>query len=339
MSKNTIEINSINLLVENCSIIDNGNINEVPNHLISISGGNLAFIGKKQLKIYSEECENLYYKIKDISEYFSQKTFERHLFHELIPLLKRENRIATQKDFTTFLNHFKNKKIENYQISREIYGVYFEKQNIILGNFLIINTVINKQIFDRFKQLCDDDEIPKFLIEVNVLAKDIIKANEIATLKFEQFENIIAFIVGDLSRKRNIKILSEIDTSAEKIFISSPGKITHKNNSNYSLIIDLDDEKINGQQNGNDTIWKLFSKDKNTDLEKRIKNTIEWSGKALRDDNKAKTLIQFMFAIECSLHIQPKNSIINSSILSLISDNIAFLLYDDFENRKMISAR
>ena len=55
---------------------------------------------------------NLYYKIKDISEYFSQKTFERHLFHELIPLLKRENRIATQKDFTTFLNHFKNKKIE-----------------------------------------------------------------------------------------------------------------------------------------------------------------------------------------------------------------------------------
>lgn len=337
MIQNIPEIKSINLLLQNSSIIEKDDISDYPYHIITFDFGRLAFIGNNQVKIYVEESENLYYKIKEISEYFSKKTFERHLFYELIPLLKKENRLATEKDLITFKSQFKNQKIENYKISREIYGVYFEKDKIILGDFSIFNTVKNKEIFNKFKKLCDDDEIPQFLIEVDISAKDIIKANEIASLKFEQFENIIAFIVGDLYRKKNVKILNKIDTSSAQIFISSTKKISHQKNSNYSLIIDLDDEYFINQQNGNDKIWELFSKNRTTDLEKRIKNTIEWSGKALKDDNKAKILIQFMFAIECTLHIQPKNNIINSSILSLISDNIAFLLFEDFEKRKMIS--
>jgi len=81
-------------------------------------------------------------------------------------------------------------------------------------------------------------------------------------------------------------------------------------------------------------VYGIYSrKTKNSELEIRVKNSIEWIGKALKDSNNAKTLIQFMFAIESILHIE-KDKIINPSILSQISDNIAFLLSENVENRK-----
>ncbi|MEC5158108.1 hypothetical protein [Chryseobacterium sp. MP_3.2] len=90
-------------------------------------------------------------------------------------------------------------------------------------------------------------------------------------------------------------------------------------------------------ENGNNKVWELYSKLNNNKLEKRIKNAVEWTGKALKDENNAKALIQFIFAIECILHIDTKN-IINPSILSQISDNIAFLLSEDFDQRKIIAS-
>lgn len=338
MTKESPELHSIKLLVENSSIIKEGLVNEKPSKYFNSKFGKLVFSGIKQYRIYSEESENLYYKIKEISNFFSKKNFEKYLFTEFIPILKDENRIAVENDIKLFATYFKKQNIENYKISREIYGLDFKGLKITLGQFSIINSLLNKEIYDKFKKLCDEDEIPKYLIEVNIKAKDISKAKEIANLKFEQFENIIAFMVGDLSRKKNIKILNNLDTSSQQIFIISSNKIHHQQKQNYSLIIDIDDNYFIDNQNGNAKIWQLFSNDKTSDLEKRIINAIEWAGKALKDDNEAKVLIQFMFAIECALHIQPKNTIINSSILSLISDNIAFLLYDDFDNRKMISS-
>ncbi|GEM_PF-3269648 len=338
MTKKSPELSSINLLLENSSIIKNGVICEKPSKQFYLESGQLVFSGTKQYQIFNKESENLYYRIREISDFFSEKTFANYLFTEFIPIIKNENRVVLENDFNLLVTYFKNQKIKTYKISREIHGVYIEKDKIKLGDFIIFNTVKNKETLNKFRKLCDADEIPQFLIEIDIHAKDIDKAIEIANLKFEQFENIIAFIVGDLSRKKNIKIVNKIDTTSKKIFISSEKKISHRENSNYSLIIDLDEEYFINKQLGNDKIWKLFSTESSNDLEKRIKNSIEWAGKALKDENDAKVLIQFMFAIECALHIQPKNTIINSSILSLISDNIAFLLYDDFDNRKMISS-
>ncbi len=338
MTKKDSELNSINLLLKNSSIIEKDNIKEYPHHLISLDSEKLAFIGTAQVKVYVEETENLYYNITEISDSFSEKAFKQYLFHDFIPILKKEKRYAVEKDLTLFVEHFKKQKVENYKISREIHGVSFEKDTVYLGSFSLINSSAHKQTLNKFKDFSEDSEIPNFLIEIDIKAKDVDKATEIGNLKFEQFENILAFMLSDLSRRKNIKILNNLDTSSQQIFVTTKSKVQHQQKKNYSFIIDLGDNYFVDAENGNGNIWELFSKEKTTDLEKRIKNAIEWTGKALKDDNKSKVLIQFMFAIECALHIQPKKSIINASILSLISDNIAFLLYDDYDKRKMISS-
>lgn len=337
MKRPNRELSSLKLILENSSMQEIETNLERPYKVFISKYGTLLFLGSHQCKIYEEETENLYFKIKPITDFYSKKTFENYLFTEFIPKLKLENRTANDKDLTTLIDYFKKKEIESFKVSREIYGVHFETERICLGDFVIYNTSLTEDIHKHFEKLSEINDLPKFLIEVKLEAKDVEKAIDDANQKFDQFENIVAFMVGDLSKKRNVKILSNIDTSTKEMFISTKSKIHRQLVTNYSLIIDLDDNYFTDRNKGHLEVWNLFSKQNETDLEKRIKNAVEWVGKGLKDVNESRIFIQFMFAIEAVLHIQPK-SIINPSILSQISDNIAFLLYDDAENRKMASA-
>lgn len=267
-----------------------------------------------------------------VKECFSINTFSKKMV-EFIASIKIEDRIATKSDIDFIENYFKNSKFQKFKISREIYGIHFETGELKLGDYRLINIEYNPQFLKNFPQQFDDIELPQYLIEIDILTKDVEKAKEIANIRFEQFENIIAYMIGDLSRKKNVKILSKIDTTSNQIFIVSPTVVTHTEQLNYSIINGIDDDFFTDEKNGNKSVWNLFSQTKNSELEIRIKNSVEWIGKALKDSNNAKTLIQFMFAIESVLHIE-KDKIINPSILSQISDNIAFLLSESVENRK-----
>lgn len=326
------KISSLNQLINNSVLEDKSSFREKPNISFVTKNGKISFNGSEQYKVFNIEINSLYSMFQTVKECFSINTFSKKMV-EFIASIKIEDRIATKSDIDFIENYFKNLEFQKFKISREIYGIHFETGELKLGDYRLINIEYNPQFLKNFPQQFDDIELPQYLIEIDILTKDVEKAKEIANIRFEQFENIIAYMIGDLSRKKNVKILSKIDTTSNQIFIVSPTVVTHTEQLNYSIINGIDDDFFTDEKNGNKSVWNLFSQTKNSELEIRIKNSVEWIGKALKDSNNAKTLIQFMFAIESVLHIE-KDKIINPSILSQISDNIAFLLSESVENRK-----
>lgn len=326
------KISSLNQLINNSVLEDKSSFREKPNISFVTKNGKISFNGSEQYKVFNIEINSLYSMFQTVKECFSINTFSKKMV-EFIASIKIEDRIATKSDIDFIENYFKNLEFQKFKISREIYGIHFETGELKLGDYRLINIEYNPQFLKNFPQQFDDIELPQYLIEIDILTKDVEKAKEIANIRFEQFENIIAYMIGDLSRKKNVKILSKIDTTSNQIFIVSPTVVTHTEQLNYSIINGIDDDFFTDEKNGNKSVWNLFSQTKNSELEIRIKNSVEWIRKALKDSNNAKTLIQFMFAIESVLHIE-KDKIINPSILSQISDNIAFLLSESVENRK-----
>lgn len=331
--ENIVEkISSLNQLINNSVLEDKSLLREKPYSSYNTKNGRISFNGREQNQVFNDEIYYLYSKIQTVNECFAISTFSKKIV-DFIASIKMEGRIATKSDIELIENYFKNLEFQKITVSREIYGIHFENGELKLGEYRLINNDYNSQFLKNFPQQWEDIEFPQYLIEIDILTKDVEKAKEIANIRFEQFENIIAYMIGDLSRKKNVKILSKIDTSSNQLFIVSPTAVTHTEQLNYSVINGIDDDFFTDEKNGNKNVWNLFSKTKNSELEIRIKNSIEWIGKALKDSNNAKTLIQFMFAIESILHIE-KDKIINPSILSQISDNIAFLLSENVENRK-----
>ena len=95
----------------------------------------------------------------------------------------------------------------------------------------------------------------------------------------------------------------------------------------------IDDIYYRNNENGNAIIWDLFNKKSLNKFEKRIFQTIEWIGKAVDDTNDARSLIQFVFAIETLLKYNEQQTI-QPSIMHNISESVAFLLGNDYESRK-----
>jgi len=201
-------------------------------------------------------------------------------------------------------------------------------------------------------------------VAVNTSAKDFEKAFEDADILRNQAYNCLKFNFCDKNAimKYGLFYNKTNGLIAKKCFCkSSDGKIMNWNPCGADMFARLeiiDNHKVGYNSNSFffDTslwefsegevyedkdkyrIWELINKSNHNEIEERILRAIEWIGMAIDEPTPTISFIQCVFAVECLLKYEKKETI-NKSIVAQISEYIAFIVGKNKENRKEIDKK
>jgi hypothetical protein len=335
-------INIINELTDIAEIIlrpfDNP---REPYKSFGLGNSNITFRGFDKVDKYQDGLESIFNSNKEISETWTLKKFETD-FVNLIRILKNENRLCNTADIETLFDKFAKVEIQESEILYELYGAEMNLPKLALGDFTIYDFDLSiSELTKRFPYLVHQDiyfsnRKSKYLVGIKVKARDNDKAVEIANSLCESFENIFSYMIADLKHERTIGIFNFRGWRTTSIVVCNQNSMGFQGKNNIVLPVNIADPFFTDPSQGNDKLWTLITKTQKTEIEKRLLNAIEWIGKAVYDFDLSKSLVQFVFAIEGMLQ-QNEKTIITPSIVSQLSDWLAFIINDDLEQRKKIS--
>jgi len=310
-------------------------------------------IDKLEIKLtpfltWNDECIlELYEREEQLHKYVSLRYFKKSL-GDSIQEAAAERKPFSVNDYSVLLNRIRQIKEKDFEVLYDLYGGKLDKSHLELGDYTIYNFTLDKSLlnkksvhfesqFDKVHRNGDSNPDPQnLLISVKVRAKEVFKAMELADVLISKFENIMAFIGGDLLRRKTVDILNHAEDERIVRYALHEGTSTLSLNRNAKIDIDFNDDHLFCAKCGNDRIWKISASKNPNKIERRILNAIEWVGKGVREKDKAKALIQFTFAIEGMLQHEV-DKIINPSIMSLLGDTAAFCLSDNVDGRMAIA--
>jgi len=340
--KQVNHINIINELTKIAEIIlqtfDNS---PEPNKSFGIDKCNITFRGFDNVKKFQDGLETIFNSNKDISEMWTLNKFETEFVH-LIRVLKNESRSCNKTDIDSLFDKFTKVEIQESEILFELYGAEMNLPKLVLGDFTIYDFDLSiSELTERFPYLANQDfyfthRKSKYLVGIKVKARDNDKAVEIAKRLCEVFENVFSYMIADLKHERTVGIFNFRGWKTTCIVVCNQNSMGLKGKNTIFLPVNISDSFFTDSSQGNDKIWSLITKTHKTEIEKRLINAIEWIGKAVYDIDLSKSLIQFVFAIEGMLQ-QNEKSIITPSIVSQLSDWLAFIINDELDQRKKIS--
>lgn len=302
---------------------------------------NLTFIGIDKVTKYQESIEQLYLSNKEISETYSFKKFEEQIIN-LIRTFKNQRQNCDPKDFESLISGLLSIEVKDYEILYDFYGATMESSTTEFGDFVIYNRDLSTDnLITKYPALQKRDIFlnnlhSNLLIGVKVKARESSKATEIADKLCQSFENVFSYAIADLSHKRRIGILNFRGWTSVGRIVCNNNEIGFQGSNDILLHLNLDDPFFKDASQGNDKIWNLITKKNKSEIEARLQNAIEWIGKAINDRDFSKSLVQFVFAIEGMLQLND-NAFISSSIVSQLSDWLAFIIQDDKEERKKVA--
>lgn len=301
----------------------------------------IAFVGTDNYFTLRSTLDDLYNYNEEISNTISYKNFEKEII-KLVKQLIEENRKATIEDFRNIINDFLKMPIMEHEVFHEIYGIILDIPEKNFGKFSIYNVTLaeyilkSKYIFGSdFDHYFEDRKSDNF-VGIKIKARDYLKAKEISFDICEYVENIFNYMIGDLKHLRMVGILNYRNWISREIITCNEKSINHSSESDVKLLIDVNDDHFVKSSNGNKQIWDLLNNDNKTKFQDRIFKSIIWIGNGVYDTSSSKALLQFIFAIEGMLQYDLK-SFISPSIVSQLSESIAFILEDEIEKRKDIS--
>jgi hypothetical protein len=340
--KHDKHINIINELTEIAEIVLRPfSDSPEPYKSFGIDKYNITFLGFDKLEKFQNGLETMFNSNKEISETWTLKKFETE-FVNLIRLLKNENRPCQTNDIELLFEKFIKVEIQESEILYELYGAEMNLPKLILGDFTIYDFDLSiAELTERFPYLINhnlyfSDRKSKYLVGIKVKARDNDKAVEIANKLCEIFENVFSYMIADLKHERTVGVFNFRGWSTTKIVVCNNDSMGFQGKNSIFLPVHIDDPFFTDPSQGNDKIWVLITKTQKTEIEKRLLNAIEWIGKAVYDIDLSKSLVQFVFAVEGMLQ-QNEKAIITPSIVSQLSDWLAFIINDDLEQRKKIS--
>jgi len=337
---------------KNRTIIQNlVNLSEVWHEEIPLSLGswesfevgenNISFIGNHNLQILKDSLETLYNSNSEIANTISIKYFK----NELISTIRNIKKIGEQcssDDVEFFFNKLLSIKLKEYEVFYILKGTKTstEKEIINFGLFNVYNNgfsniYLNKnysEIGNR-KDLLNKNK--NHILGIKVYAREKTKTIEIADKLCNTFENVINYMISDLHHLRSIGVFNYKGTIHSETVVCSKESINISSSSEISYPVNIEDEFFNSSELGNDRIWNILNNLKKTEIEERLINSIEWFGKAVLERDKTKSLIQFIFGIESMLQYNEK-VFISPSIVSQLSDSLAFIIKTNHHERKQI---
>ncbi|PDZ96298.1 hypothetical protein CON36_22675 [Bacillus cereus] len=302
----------------------------------------LTFQGKDNVIAFNDTVDFLWKNDKDIFD-----TINREVIRDkLVNLISHAAGGGTVNLDTVkeMFAEIKSIPVERFEVLSPLYGVeYFKAAPLEIGPYIIYNKNIHRNnLLEKYPQsekvlnmrLDDEDSDSDVVIGVCENARTVTRANEKAQLRLQRFEDTIRFMIGDHSKKYDVGIFNFNSYRLNTGIVLSEKTIV----SNMSVAgtvdkVPLHQFPINASEYGHDKIWGILAKDNPSNLEKRIITAIEWSGKALRDEESARAFTQYIFGLEALLQFQQRGVMVSPSITYQISEFVAFIISDEFEGR------
>ncbi len=193
------------------------------------------------------------------------------------------------------------------------------------------------------------EDLGNIFIGIQVSARDLERALELSAQRFNQFENVINYMLGydaksfefGVNRFSTLSVLENLSISSGGIsYCSSPQENRfhplHLNSPfffNGKICFDGTNDVQYWKDYGHAWIWEALKQKAPNKWHERILSSIEWIGRGLRDTNPAKSLVQFTFALEALFSFQEKGFLVSPSIASTLSEFTAFIIADNLSER------
>ena len=232
------------------------------------------------------------------------------------------------------------KPIVNFSVLRDIHGLIL-KENcppVVFGPFLIYHFSSHQQLISKKTTISPDhlwgNDALSYLIEVQVSARHSEKAIQKADILFEKFELTLKYAIGfsedrfevGVQNYRGWRTVRTYTISDDGAFSSSHGK------QGAYQPLPIDDPYFTSVAIGFDRVWAAIGSTNNSELQRRLMLAIEWLGQAYSEISPASAFLKSAISLEI-LFTHNERSLINSSILSQISESIALLLGEDTRTR------
>lgn len=303
---------------------------------------NISFIGDDKVNFFYDSLEKLYSLDYDIANTISKELFKKKLI-KLIRNLKKRDEKCSIKILQSFNTELKGIELKEFEVLYALNGIENsdDTRKVIFGIYNVYyNGFSNNYLKEKYSELESRKEFLdkniNHLLGIKVLARDRIKAIEIAEKLCNTFEYVINYMIADLHHIRSIGVSSYRGSINSEVVVCNNSSLNISSSSTIAYLVNISDSFFKDVSLGNDKIWDLLKKSQLTEIEKRLINSIEWIGKAVLELDKSKSLIQFVIAIESMLHYDEK-AFVTPSIVSQLSDSLAFITKSDFEERKAIS--
>lgn len=302
------------------------------------------FFDVTRLRKYAESISVLYQTNDLVQKSYSRKEFELQFDDFFSIELAQKIEIGPPMS-TAFFAKLLDEPEKEFTVLRDVHGVKIETPSSprVLGPFTIYHYLTHKNLIHSKSDLPPQhiwgSEDPQYLIQVKTKARDIVKAIEKADVLFEKFELTLKFILGP-NERWEVGVLEYRGWRHRRSFAFSEGDVSSASNTNYGSIdpIPIDDPYFTNAEWGFDRIWEFLSVPNNTELEKKLLLAIEWIGQSYIERSPPSAFLKSAIALEI-LFTYNEKTIINSSILSQISESIALLLGEKLSERLEIESR
>lgn len=287
------------------------------------------------------ECSRVVHESK-LAEDYDHYDFEQRVVSSFFENVKNE-KPPTDDELKEFFRILDSEKKFSCLVTRELHGASLSNDHaepLRLGPFIIYNYKLHKSTIHS-----DGDGIPpvdgnvEYLIGINVEAKTIERAKQKADKQFEVFERLVRFMVGP-NAQFEVSVFGAHGRYSENAYIFSDGsplsqQFTWKG-SVQPLPLDL--EHFRDEESGVTLLWNAAGNSSAPSLHQRLVTAAKWLGDSYLESDKASAFIKAAIALEV-LFTSNEKSIINSSILSSISESVACILGADLENRISIEKK
>ncbi len=340
--RHTKELKLIDELVTVAEIHPNPTSIKGPSKSFGIMSYNISYVGFEALKTLETTIQKLLKAQKEISETYTYNKFEQSII-ELVRTLKKSNRKCTEDEYGVLINSLLSVPVEESEIFYNLHGAQMVSDILVFGDFTIYNYNLSinklKEVYAylRNSELCFKDRKSELLLSIKVKSREQAKAVEIANGFCETFEHTFNYAIADLGHLRSVGVFNFRGWKSVNITVCHKNTLGWHGKNDTWFPVDIEDHFFKDASQGNDKIWQLITKRNKTEIEKRLLISIEWVGKAVHEKNVSNSLVQFVFAIEGMLQYNP-GAFVTSSIISQISDWLAFIIQDNKDERKKIAA-
>ncbi|OMC80917.1 HEPN domain-containing protein [Viridibacillus sp. FSL H8-0123] len=303
----------------------------------SIYHGSGFNIPTEMYNIYNETIDYFWDMDQEIFNTYSRKTIEQKI-KTLINDYRNFEELKLD-DIKKIINDLKKNPISTYEVFYQIYGVGSKKASIMnLGPYNIYHKYIHKDIiFEKYRNQSyvievyydndEKDEKDVYLISVKVEARESSRADEKAQTKLKHFENVMRLLLASADNSYDVGIFDFYEEKRTySLMLSDNNANLRQHLSGAHFRVDLTEIEQKIKENKTEKIWELLSRTKHNDIEKRLITAIGWGGKALRDEDLNRALVQFVIGLESLLQVQQKNVLVSPSIAQQIAERAAFII-------------
>jgi hypothetical protein len=342
-TKEAQQINHLLTISENLrQETDIKDLNSMSRALFGTGTANLSFVGSENYETFTETIKTLYQINKEVVNSYTVDDFQNRVVNLLRRL--RDNEIpCSEEQVEAFYKALLESELVTYEIFYPIYGITLKNPEVQLGIYKIYKMPdANNLLMQVHTVLSGQKDIQQFSksqywISVNIAAREPSKALELSSSFFEMFEHIINYVRLDPTKTIKLSLFKSMNIGSIDHIICSGEFIGNGSVYDQSTELNLEDSFLKDVELGNDRVWDLTINTNKTDLESRILSAVQWIGKGANEKDPAKSLVQFVFAIE-GMFQNNENTIFTPSILSSISENLAFLIGSTIDQRKEVVA-